>query len=219
MPASSRLPGRSRTRNRSVVSAWRTAGPACNHGDLVAMETQDERFLVLVYQIGKERNSPRQVFGAPTLKVELYFHLLHHDQILPKAISACRALQRGDAWLTPGTQATGSGFLRRFSARRSGTLKPNRTPAKAGAMMHRRFHMRFAAMALAAVAFAAPAARHAIAAGSRPGTLLSRRRGRGQRRAGPRLAQAISPSRMAERLQTGSSRPRRTSPSAPRSMR
>ena len=31
-------------------------------------------------------------------------------------------------------------------------------------MMHLRFHMRFAAMALAAVAFAAPAARHAIAA-------------------------------------------------------
>ena len=25
------------------------------HGDLVAMETQDERFLVLIYQIGKER--------------------------------------------------------------------------------------------------------------------------------------------------------------------
>jgi copper(I)-binding protein len=38
-------------------------------------------------------------------------------------------------------------------------------------MLHRRFHMRFAAMALAAVAFAAPAVRHAIAAEFKAGDI------------------------------------------------
>ena len=38
-------------------------------------------------------------------------------------------------------------------------------------MMHRRFHMRFAAVALAAVAFAASAARHAIAAEFKAGDI------------------------------------------------
>jgi hypothetical protein len=52
-----------------------------------------------------------QVFGAPTLKVEPYFHLLHYDSKFAQGNFDVPSLAaRGVGCLTPGAQAMGSGF-------------------------------------------------------------------------------------------------------------
>jgi hypothetical protein len=53
------------------------------HGDLVAMETQDERLFVLIYQIGKERPATDNTVEADIADLRQRFHLVSQKRGTP----------------------------------------------------------------------------------------------------------------------------------------